>query len=264
MNNGLVFDIGLHKGEDTAFYLSRGHRVIAFEANPRLVQECRARFAEALRSGDLTICSGVLRSGAAPATDIFYVDRDHSDWGSASTAFRDRNARAFHAVSDPIRLPVIRLQDVIMTVGVPLYAKIDVEGLDHEILRGFGDFPEPPRFVSIESVKTSWDALESEIELLASLGYRRFKAVQQRTIPGSSLRGHRFERHASGPFGDDLSDWTNRTAVLAHYRRIFRDYATWGDDSKLQRTLGRKPIAALQILAGRPLPGWYDTHARLD
>ena len=31
----LIFDVGLHRGEDTEFYLKKGFRVVAFEANPR-------------------------------------------------------------------------------------------------------------------------------------------------------------------------------------------------------------------------------------
>ena len=30
----LIFDIGFHKGEDTLFYLLKGYRVIAVDADP--------------------------------------------------------------------------------------------------------------------------------------------------------------------------------------------------------------------------------------
>ena len=33
----LIYDVGLHLGEDTEYYLKKGFRVIAFEANPELV-----------------------------------------------------------------------------------------------------------------------------------------------------------------------------------------------------------------------------------
>jgi hypothetical protein len=35
INASTVFDVGLHTGQDTAYYLSLGHRVVAVEANPR-------------------------------------------------------------------------------------------------------------------------------------------------------------------------------------------------------------------------------------
>ena len=34
----LIFDIGMHKGEDAEFYLRKGFRVVAFEADADLVQ----------------------------------------------------------------------------------------------------------------------------------------------------------------------------------------------------------------------------------
>ena len=34
----LIYDIGQHTGEDTAFYLGKGFRVVAVEANPTLAE----------------------------------------------------------------------------------------------------------------------------------------------------------------------------------------------------------------------------------
>ena len=41
MVNNLIFDIGMHTGEDTRFYLNIGYDVIAIEANPFLVEEAK-------------------------------------------------------------------------------------------------------------------------------------------------------------------------------------------------------------------------------
>jgi len=37
----LIFDIGSHKGEDTDFYLKKAFKVVAFEANPKLIAHCK-------------------------------------------------------------------------------------------------------------------------------------------------------------------------------------------------------------------------------
>lgn len=34
--NGYVLDLGMHVGDDTAYYLRRGFNVVAVEANPEL------------------------------------------------------------------------------------------------------------------------------------------------------------------------------------------------------------------------------------
>ena len=51
----LIFDVGAHKGEDTTFYLKKGFKVIAVEANPALAQGLRDRFQWAIEPGQLTV-----------------------------------------------------------------------------------------------------------------------------------------------------------------------------------------------------------------
>ena len=41
----LIYDVGMHKGEDTELYLKKGFRVIAFEADPDLVASARTKHA---------------------------------------------------------------------------------------------------------------------------------------------------------------------------------------------------------------------------
>ena len=56
MDNGkLIFDIGMHVGQDTAFYLAKGFRVIAVEANPLLVRDAEKHFKNQIETGQLTI-----------------------------------------------------------------------------------------------------------------------------------------------------------------------------------------------------------------
>jgi hypothetical protein len=42
----LIFDMGLHKGEDTDFYLRKGFDVVAFEANPFLIEHRQGPIAD--------------------------------------------------------------------------------------------------------------------------------------------------------------------------------------------------------------------------
>ena len=58
----LIYDVGMHKGEDTDFYLRKGFRVVAFEADPDLTGYCRKRFKEFLDSGQLKIVEGAIVS----------------------------------------------------------------------------------------------------------------------------------------------------------------------------------------------------------
>jgi hypothetical protein len=65
MTPDLIFDIGLHRGEDTDFYLRKGFRVVAIEANPDLVSACQTRLGTALQSGRLHIIEGAIADPSA-------------------------------------------------------------------------------------------------------------------------------------------------------------------------------------------------------
>ena len=77
----LIYDVGMHKGEDTEFYLRRGFRVVGVEANPYLVEELRSKFSAEISSGTLQL-----------------VDRAISNSGGVVT-FRDGAATPEHSVS---------------------------------------------------------------------------------------------------------------------------------------------------------------------
>lgn len=270
MISDLVFDVGMHRGEDTAYYLAKGHRVVGFEANPALAQHCRKRFETEVADERLTIVEGAI-SDKGSGTETFYLS-PNSVWGTTDEAWVERNA--WLGEVEAVEVARVDIRTSIDGFGVPAFAKIDIEGADRICLEGLGACSSRPWSVSIESEKADWDALVAEFDLLEDLGYRRFSVVQQagiggrvintRTLDGSSL-AFRFEEHASGPFGDDLTEWAPRQEALDRYRRIFRRYRLLGDRALIRRSrIGRALRGRLDQLSPWPLPGWYDTHARLD
>jgi FkbM family methyltransferase len=271
--SNLIFDVGLHKGEDTDFYLKKGFNVVAFEANPSLVAECKSRFASELASGRLRIVEGAIADRGAGERLAFFCNRQTSVWGTIMPDWAARNERA-GAPSDVIEVPRVDIRDAFNRFGIPYYLKIDVEGVDRLILQTLREFSERPEHVSIESEKVDFSQLQSELQQLRDLGYRAFRVVQQRTIPGSRISTtdisgrpfeHVFEMHSSGPFGDDLKSHSlSYSECLARYRRIFLAYRILGDNSPISRIKGaRRVIRQLETQTGLSLPGWYDTHATL-
>jgi FkbM family methyltransferase len=265
----LIFDVGLHLGEDTAYYLRKGYRVVAFEANPELVSHCERRFAADIAARRLTIINGAISDTNAP-TITFYRHPTKSVWGTTDQEWAARNSP--RGVSIAIEAPVVNFDEALRTHGIPWYLKIDIEGADRHCLETLARYDDRPAYASIESEKEDWSALLEEFDLLDQLGFDRFTAVQQEgihrrkplatTTRGGEPLNYRFEEHASGPFGDDLDSWSSREATLDTYRRVFREYRLIGDRSPLQRTTaGRALLKAFARVVGRPLPGWYDTHA---
>lgn len=269
----LIFDLGLHKGEDTGFYLAKGFRVVAFEADPELVAQCKQLFAKEIAEGRLTIVEGaIVDSPAEGDTITFYKNPSVTVWGTVDPAWRDRNERAGWK-SEEIVVPAVDFGRCIEEYGVPYYVKIDIEGADILSLQTLGNFEPKPDYVSIESSKVSLDAIDAELDILESLGYDSFKAVQEGTVPGSAAPrppregrdiDYTFPRDASGLFGRELAgNWLTRGAVKRSYRWIFVGYRIFGNDTFVRRNrFTRKIWKLLQRLLRRPIPGWFDTHAR--
>lgn len=271
-----VFDFGMHRGEDTAFYLAAGAEVVAFEANAALVALNRARFAEAIEQGRLTIIEGaIVPPGHQGETVTFYIDSRKSVWGTTSTDWAARNVGLGSSVAE-VTVPAIDLPAILREHPDLLYAKIDIEGADQFVLASLKASSVTPDYVSIESDKIELGNVIAEIRLLGELGYTKFAAVQQATVPhrrfsGQGLDGtpfaYRFETHASGPFGPYLSQpFVSADDVIADYRRIFSRYRRFGDRSSLMRNaatrVATKVVNRVGIaVAGAPLCGWYDTHA---
>ena len=272
----VVLDFGMHEGEDTDFYLACGAKVIAFEANQALVERNSAQFKAAIASGDLEIVAGAIVPPDSPGGDqTFYLDNRKSIWGTTSLDWAERNS-ALGTKFRTVRVPATDLKAILNSVPKVLYAKIDIEGADRFVLDTFKSTGISPEFLSIESNKVDLHSVVSEIETLQDLGFTRFAAVQQATIPGSRIRGrgfdgtafdYRFRKHASGPFGPYLDqDYKRAAEVIDDYRSIVRAYARYGDRSWPMRTGLLRPATRLLNYAlvktfKRPLCGWYDTHA---
>ena len=55
VHQDLIYDVGMNNGDDTAYYLRRGFRVVAIEANTRLAKCAAERFRTRISSGQLRI-----------------------------------------------------------------------------------------------------------------------------------------------------------------------------------------------------------------
>jgi FkbM family methyltransferase len=91
VNSHLIYDVGAHLGEDSEFYLKKGFKVVAIEANPVLVEKLRERFRSSLSDGSLVVVDAAIAEHAGEVG--FYVNQSLSIWGTIRTAWAERNAR---------------------------------------------------------------------------------------------------------------------------------------------------------------------------
>ena len=272
----LVYDIGMHKGEDTDYYLKKGFRVIGFEADPDLIEYCKSRFLEAIERGRLIIVEGAIVEQqfgeTAGRTVRFYKNLENSVWGTMNDTWAHKNEKlgTHYRI---VEVNAVDFTECLKKYGIPYYMKIDIEGSDTICLRSLLGFERKPSYISIESDKVIFEGLREELNLLARLGYDKLQAVQQKSVnyqvePTSSGEGvyvgYAFEPGSSGLFGKDLPGrWKTEGEILRQYQTIFILYRLFGDNSLLNKSsIGRQFMRVIERALRRPLPGWYDTHAR--
>ena len=271
----LVYDVGLHRGQDTDYYLKKGFRVIAFEANPENAAFCRNRFAEAIDEGQLTIVEGAIAPKRVVRENkgkiAFYRNLHSSFWGSTSQDWVQRN-EVMGTENEIIEVKAIDFAECLQEFGIPFYLKADIVGSETVCLKALLEFAEKPDYISIRSEKLVFDKLMEEFKLLQKLGYNKFKAVQQDITDWQTVleaengdeKVYTFQEGASGPLSEETDgEWRNYHQVIKEYRRIFVLYWLFGDYSYLTQTeKGKKFIEYLERISRKAIPGWYDTHAK--
>jgi FkbM family methyltransferase len=260
MEQGLVYDVGVNDGTDTAYYLHRGYKVVGIEASPVMAEQLRERFKTEIAQERFKL----LVVGVAEQTgEMEFWLSDMHEWSSFDRTIASRNGTPHRA----IRVPTQRFSDIVAEHGIPYFCKIDIEGNDRFCLLGMTRETAPP-YISIEMNHESGDG---DLELLRSLGYTRFKIISQvtraqpyrlttwlgyalpakasdllrkvvkRTVGKSRIDGWKFNYGSSGSFGPDTSGpWHDFSWALSKWRFL----------SDIDKRY-----------AARGLGEWFDVHA---
>ncbi len=216
----LIFDLGMHRGADTEFYLAKGFRVVALEANPAFCIDAGARFAAEIAAGQLTIVPRALWHEADRSIP-FYLNEAKDDWSSVE---RDWAGKGGHALQQ-IEVRTTTLAALMAQHGVPHYLKIDIEGMDLPCLEQLLQGRDRPDFVSAEASTADVAAL------LRACGYDRMQVVNlafikdvQPPLPAREGRHApaQFHGHMTGLFGRELpSDgWLDFTTAITRCLRF--------------------------------------------
>lgn len=207
----------MHKALDTKYYLDKGFRVVALEANPKMVAAATAAHAKEIETGQLVIVDRALWSRDED-TISFFLNSVKDDW---SSAFKEWAEKGGHA-SEEITVPTVTLSHLFDLHGVPYYVKCDIEGADELFVRQLLADRRRPAFVSIEAV--SLDALA----LLFGAGYDAVQIINQAfnwavESPNPAREGTyvpvQFNGHMSGLFGRELAPegWLTFTEAAQNY-----------------------------------------------
>lgn len=160
----------MHNGDDTAYYLSLGFRVVAIDASPKLVEDAQKKFSNFIADRKLEI----LNVGIA-ATDAymdFYLNKLDSVWNSFDKNIGMREGAEY----DVIKVKTTSVDKIVKEKGVPYYMKIDIEGNDILCLTALLNCEEKPKYISVEMNEID------EILKLKELGYKKFKIIHQPSL----------------------------------------------------------------------------------
>lgn len=214
-SNPLVIDLGMNNGDDTDYYLKKGFRVVAVEANPTLAAQGRARFVDAICAGQLTLIEGAIWNAYAELP--FYISSKNLHWSSLNPGWASRD----NSTTEAVQVRCVPLAHLFAVHGVPRYLKIDIEGADEMVIDQLDALAYLPHFVSVEDCRFGFRYLEK----LITLGYKGFKLSNQALVNEQVDEdiGHRFTADSSGPMGDDLpGPWLDGEQILAAYEAQVR------------------------------------------
>ncbi|WP_426415786.1 FkbM family methyltransferase [Aestuariirhabdus sp. LZHN29] len=240
--NLIIYDVGLNTGQDTTYYLKKGFKVVAVEADPYLCEQAIATFRDEISDGRLRVLNVGVSDNVGSMN--FYVNEHSREWSSFYSSIA---GRAGHQLTE-IQVPTDTLSNIINAHGVPYYLKIDIEGNDRVAVRSVLDNDYPIPYISIENGSVM-------LKDLAAKGYDRFKFIQQNNVHKlqqcmPALEGryvdHQFEFGASGKFGEETEgEWLSYKEVFSHVSEVW-DVDTGRKNPDWDDSVG----------------GWFDLHAR--
>ena len=237
----IIYDIGANDGADTGFYLAKGFKVIAVEADPALCDKIGKQYQRNLNDGRLK----VVNIGVSDKHDtLTFFQNEFSEWSS----FQVKSKATTQLSHNQIAVPTAPLREIIENFGTPYYVKIDIEGFELKAISSLSDKSPLPVYLSFE-VNHDWVQILDFLELL---GFDGFQIVRQgkgflSDPPNPPREGDLwpkpFTNNQSGCFGLELSD-------------------AWLDRASIDAAVVREAAEAGVRLSRGALRGWHDIHAR--
>lgn len=159
----LVFDIGANIGVYSSAFVSLGARVVAAEPDPSCAEMLRKRF-----KGTEGVT--VLQKGLGERECTMELHLSGSRVSSTfSESFKRAEVRDFKTdYVGSVQVQVTTLDSMIKQYGLPKYCKIDVEGVELQVLKGLScKVP----YISFEFHSSMLSEAEACLELLEKKGY---------------------------------------------------------------------------------------------
>jgi FkbM family methyltransferase len=272
----LIFDVGCNNGDDTDFYLRKGFRVVAIDADKALCDQVSRRFAAEIAADRCEVIHAAVGEKTGELVEFYVCDK--TDWNTCDPYFVERNEKT-GVTYRTVTVPTINVGELMETRGVPYYLKIDIEGADAIPLKTMVGRKVVPTYTSVEIAQHDLSEGLEQIRFLYDLGYKGFNFFNQgmrRAVkaPFPAQEGNYATFHASavttGLFGKELGGkWLDLAAAESRFAGIherhvlFRDHKLYSKDGAFGGTLISKIHNRFRRhVLGDPV-AWYELHARI-
>lgn len=185
----LAFDVGSHVGDRVGCFRRLGARVVAVEPQPALARTLRLLYWR-----DLQVTVEETAVGRQAGSAELHLNPRNPTVSTLSGALIAAARRAPNWQGQrwtrQVRVPVTTLDRLIEPHGEPAFIKIDVEGLEAEVLAGLS---RPVPALSFEFTTIQRPVALEAIDRCQELGYRRFNVAigeSQQLILGQGGAGY--------------------------------------------------------------------------
>lgn len=193
----LCFDIGANFGIKTAALLSLGAKVIAVEPQQNLADFITQKFPNEIKNGNLVVISKGLDT--TEGKKLLHIANDYArSMSTFSEEFLETIIKnSNYAIDGTVTVEMTTLDNLIKIYGIPKYCKIDVEGLDFQVLSGLSH--------QLASARGSIDYISFEYNTKGPLLDISSKCIDYI----SNLGDYQFNYECSGKGNMFLKNWAS-------------------------------------------------------
>jgi FkbM family methyltransferase len=174
----LVFDIGANVGNRVEVFLALGAKVVAVEPQPTCAAILRQKFGNTIHIENVGLGSKPGELDMNIATDST-ISTFSADFIAATGNERFKQ----HKWVDTIKVPITTFDALIEKYGVPVFAKIDVEGFETEVLKGLSQaIPALSFEYCVPELQANLDQCIKLLTALSSSATFNYAAVEDMTL----------------------------------------------------------------------------------